>query len=218
MIAICTYRNRNRFWQHVTPPDPHGLAQGRLVGTARSHRANGQARRNQALRIMTKEFLPGLKGTHRLTHDMSIPHGGSPAAKAAKPREDQDRPDQHGSGQSGKGAHAAVPKWQAAHSRAIVAPSATSETSQDGKPRKAKGNKTWHACWGIPEDVPGPHLRRRARNRVAHPRHEPRSEPTMDAKKTWQPQRTPDIPKCQRGLPRRHRPSLSLSLLYILYI
>ena len=34
---------------------------------------------------------------------MSIPHGGSPAAKAAKPREDRGRPDQHGSGQSSKG-------------------------------------------------------------------------------------------------------------------
>ncbi len=39
-----------------------------------------------------------------------------------------------------KGTHAAVPKWQAAQSRASVVPSATSETSQGGKPRKAEGS------------------------------------------------------------------------------
>ena len=32
----------------------------------------------RAPRIMTKEFLPGLIGTHRLTHDMSIPRKGKP--------------------------------------------------------------------------------------------------------------------------------------------
>jgi len=31
---------------------------------------------SRAPRIMTKEFLPGLIGTHRLTHDMSISRGG----------------------------------------------------------------------------------------------------------------------------------------------
>ncbi len=133
---------------------------------------------------MTKEFLPGLIGTQRLTHDMSIPHGGSPATKAAKPREDRGRPDQHGSGQSSKGhpcrspemASSAKqgecctlgdqrdkPRWQATQSRGQHTPQHThTHTHRHGRRRD-------HA-WGAlgpqrapsPREVPLPHYSTRA--------------------------------------------------------
>ena len=47
-------------------------------------------------RIMTKEFLPGLKGTQRLTHDMSITHRSKLRDRAAEPK-CQDCPYKRGS-------------------------------------------------------------------------------------------------------------------------
>ena len=42
---------------------------------------------NRAPRVQTKEFLLGLKGAHKLTHDMSFARKGfSPVTIAGKPR------------------------------------------------------------------------------------------------------------------------------------
>ena len=87
----------------------------------------------QALHVRTKEFLLGLKGAHKLTHDMSIIRGGSPSQNPAKPRE-------------GK---------QACNRWAVAVPSANSATSQDGKTRKAKGYTHTHTDMAAEGAMPG---------------------------------------------------------------
>ena len=96
-------------WTACKATRSHGLAPGRLVGIARSHRAKRQARRTGPQASRQRSSCPASKARiGSPTICLSFARE-TPGAKAAEPK-GRAHPDQHGSGQSGRGTHAVDPK------------------------------------------------------------------------------------------------------------